>query len=119
MHNGSAIDESMNLSMSAKGLPLYEAVVDFIRDEVEPVTLEFFRLGEGRAEHWGYGEGQLELVRRLVEPSAEGARGRAGHDDRLDQAAEAAGVTRAGHAERAVADADDVELANALGDGRH
>ena len=62
MHNGSAIDESMNLSMSAKGLPLYEAVVDFIRDEVEPVTLEFFRLGEGRAEHWGYGEGQLELL---------------------------------------------------------
>ncbi len=62
MHNGSAVDESMNLSMSAKGLPLYEAVVAFVRDEVEPVTQEFFRLGEGRAEHWGYGEGQLELL---------------------------------------------------------
>ena len=62
MHNGSTVDESMNLSMSAKGLPLYEAVVAFVRDEVEPVTEEFFRLGEGRAEHWGYGEGQLELL---------------------------------------------------------
>ncbi len=62
MHNGSAVDDSMNLSMSAKGLPLYEAVVAFVRDEVDPVTEEFFRLGEGRAEHWGYGEGQLELL---------------------------------------------------------
>ena len=62
MHNGSTVDESMNLSMSAKGLPLYEAVVAFVRDEVDPVTEEFFRLGEGRAEHWGYGEGQLELL---------------------------------------------------------
>ncbi|MEK7295302.1 MAG: acyl-CoA dehydrogenase family protein, partial [Actinomycetota bacterium] len=29
---------------------------------VEPITAEFYRLGEGRKEHWGYGEGQLELL---------------------------------------------------------
>ena len=43
-------------------MPLYEAVKAFIANEVEPITAEFFRLGEGRAERWGYGEGQLELL---------------------------------------------------------
>ncbi len=62
MHSGSPTDEALNLAMSAKALPLYEAVVEFIATEVEPVTAEFFRLGEGRANHWGYGEGQLELL---------------------------------------------------------
>ncbi|MEY2973827.1 MAG: hypothetical protein RIR49_247 [Actinomycetota bacterium] len=48
--------------MSEKVRPLYDAVKKFIADEIEPKTEEFFRLGEGRAEHWGYGEGQLELL---------------------------------------------------------
>lgn len=52
----------MNLAMSAEARPLYEAVKTFIAEEVEPITEEFFRLGEGRAERWGYGEGQLELL---------------------------------------------------------
>ncbi|NDA77307.1 MAG: acyl-CoA dehydrogenase, partial [Actinobacteria bacterium] len=55
----------MNLAMSAKVVPLYEAVVKFINEEVEPVTAEFYRLGEGRADHWGYGKGQLELLDSL------------------------------------------------------
>ncbi len=54
--------DSLNLSMSESARPLYEQVVAFVADEVEPVTAEFFRLGEGRAERWGYGEGQLELL---------------------------------------------------------
>ena len=62
MHSGSPTDDALNLAMSAKALPLYEAVVEFIATEVEPITAEFFRLGEGRANHWGYGEGQLELL---------------------------------------------------------
>jgi acyl-CoA dehydrogenase len=48
--------------MSAGVRPLYEAVLAFIRDEVEPITEEFHRLGEGRAERWSWGEGQLELL---------------------------------------------------------
>jgi acyl-CoA dehydrogenase len=65
MHSGSTTDDSLNLAMSARAIPLYEAVVNFINAEIEPHTTEFFRLGEGRADHWGYGEGQLELLEKL------------------------------------------------------
>src|SRR3954452_19572240 len=62
MHSGVATDDAMNLSMSEHAVPLYEAVKAFIVNEVDPITEEYYRLGEGRAEHWGYGEGQLELL---------------------------------------------------------
>ena len=62
MHSGVATDDALNLSMSEHAVPLYEAVKAFIENEVEPITEEYYRLGEGRAEHWGYGEGQLELL---------------------------------------------------------
>src|SRR5436190_9289195 len=58
MHSGVATDDALNLSMSEHALPLYEAVKAFIENEVEPITAEFYRHGQGRAEHWGYGEGQ-------------------------------------------------------------
>ncbi|MSW19524.1 MAG: acyl-CoA dehydrogenase [Actinobacteria bacterium] len=48
--------------MSTKVVPLYEAVKAFIRDEVEPITEEFYRLGENRAERWSWAPGQLELL---------------------------------------------------------
>lgn len=51
-----------DLRMSERAQPLYEAVRAFVADEIEPKTEEFFRLGEGRADHWGYGDGQLELL---------------------------------------------------------
>ncbi|MYA85223.1 MAG: acyl-CoA dehydrogenase, partial [Acidimicrobiaceae bacterium] len=53
---------SLDLAMSPKARPLFDRVVEFVAVEVEPVTAEFFRLGEGRAERWGYGSGQLELL---------------------------------------------------------
>jgi acyl-CoA dehydrogenase len=62
MHSGVATDDALNLSMSEHAIPLYEAVKTFIANEVEPITEEYYRLGENRAEHWGYGEGQLELL---------------------------------------------------------
>ena len=62
MHSGIATDDALNLSMSEHAVPLYEAVKQFIENEVDPITEEFYRLGEGRAEHWGYGDGQLELL---------------------------------------------------------
>jgi acyl-CoA dehydrogenase len=62
MHSGIATDEAMNLAMSAKAQPLYDAVKAFVRDEIEPVTEEFFRLAENRAHRWSFGEGQLELL---------------------------------------------------------
>jgi acyl-CoA dehydrogenase len=62
MHSGLPTDDAMNLAMSEGAVPLFEKVRAFIAEEVDPVTEEFFRLGDGRAEHWGYGEGQLELL---------------------------------------------------------
>jgi acyl-CoA dehydrogenase len=54
--------DMFDLRMSDKAKPLFEAVKKFIAEEVEPKTAEFFRLGEGRDDRWGYGEGQLELL---------------------------------------------------------
>ena len=55
----------MNLAMSAKAKPLYEAVVAFINEEIEPHTEEFFRLGEDRPDRWQYTSQQLELLESL------------------------------------------------------
>jgi acyl-CoA dehydrogenase len=65
MHSGVTTDDSMNLAMSVKAKPLYEAVVAFIDEEIEPHTEEFFRLGEGRADRWQYTPQQLELLESL------------------------------------------------------
>jgi Acyl-CoA dehydrogenases len=54
--------DDLDLRMSEAVRPLYDAVVGFIRDEVEPITEEFYRLGAGRADRWSWGEGQLELL---------------------------------------------------------
>jgi len=58
----SASMDDFDLRMSTKVAPLYEAVKAFIRDEVEPITEEFYRLGENRAERWSWAPGQLELL---------------------------------------------------------
>ncbi len=58
----SASMDDFDLRMSTKVVPLYEAVKAFIRDEVEPITEEFYRLGENRAERWSWAPGQLELL---------------------------------------------------------
>ena len=54
--------DDLDLRMSEGVRPLYEAVTAFIRDEVDPITEEFYRLGEGRAERWSWAPGQLELL---------------------------------------------------------
>jgi acyl-CoA dehydrogenase len=51
-----------NLAMSEAAIPLLEAVKKHIRQNVEPITEEFFRLGEGRADRWSWAPGQLELL---------------------------------------------------------
>ena len=56
--------DMFDLRMSEAAVPLYDAVKAFIATEVDPITEEYYRLGEGRAERWGYGEGQLELLDR-------------------------------------------------------
>ncbi len=51
-----------NLAMSEANRPLLEQVKAFIRDEVDPITEEYYRLGEGREDRWSYAPGQLELL---------------------------------------------------------
>src|SRR5215207_108082 len=58
----SASMDDFDLRMSEGVRPLYEAVKAFIQDEVEPITEEFHRLGEHRAERWSWAPGQLELL---------------------------------------------------------
>ena len=54
--------EMNNLTMSETARPLLDAVVRHISENVDPITEEFFRLGEGRADRWSYAPGQLELL---------------------------------------------------------
>jgi acyl-CoA dehydrogenase len=55
-------DGMFDLRMSEGAKPLYEQVKAFIADEVEPVTAQFFALGEGRDDRWTWAPGQLELL---------------------------------------------------------
>ncbi|HEX7886906.1 MAG TPA: acyl-CoA dehydrogenase family protein [Phenylobacterium sp.] len=55
-------DELNDLRMSEKALPLLEKVKNFIRDVVEPMSVEYDRLGEGRPDIWQYGAGQLDVL---------------------------------------------------------
>ena len=51
-----------NLSMSEKARPLLEAVKKFIATEVDPMSEQFHKLGEGREDRWSYAPGQLEML---------------------------------------------------------
>jgi acyl-CoA dehydrogenase len=63
--------DMFDLRMSDKAKPLYERVKAFIAEVVEPNTEEFFRLGEGRDDHWGYGEGQLDVLEDMKKQAKE------------------------------------------------
>ncbi len=55
-------EEMFDLRMSEGAKPLFEKVKAFIKEEVEPITLEFHQLGGNRAERWSWAPGQLELL---------------------------------------------------------
>jgi acyl-CoA dehydrogenase len=55
-------DDLNDLRMSDKAVPLLEKVRTFIREVVEPMSVEFHRLGEGRPDIWQYAPGQLEVL---------------------------------------------------------
>jgi acyl-CoA dehydrogenase len=54
--------ELYDLAMSPEARPLLDQVTAFIRDEIEPVTAEYFALGADRADRWSFAPGQLELL---------------------------------------------------------
>ena len=51
-----------NLVMSEEAKPLLDAVKKHIAENVDPITEEFYRLGEGREDRWSWAPGQLELL---------------------------------------------------------
>ncbi len=51
-----------DLTMSEEAQPLLDAVKKHIKENVEPITEEFYKLGEGRADRWSWAPGQLELL---------------------------------------------------------
>ncbi|MEE2777393.1 MAG: acyl-CoA dehydrogenase family protein [Acidobacteriota bacterium] len=54
--------ELFNLGMSEEAQPLMTAVKKHIRDNVEPITEEFFALQEGKEDRWTWHPRQLELL---------------------------------------------------------
>ncbi|MFO0120786.1 MAG: acyl-CoA dehydrogenase family protein [Burkholderiales bacterium] len=48
--------------MSESAQPLYEHVKRFVRDVVDPMSVKFHKLGEGRADRWSYAPGQLDVL---------------------------------------------------------
>jgi len=63
--------EMNNLAMSDKAKPLLDAVIKHIRENVDPITEEYYRLGEGRANRWSHAPGQLELLEGVKEKARE------------------------------------------------
>ncbi len=62
MSDTSAPTSLNNLEMSEKAKPLLDAVIKHIRENVDPMTEEYHRLGEGRKDRWSYAPGQMELM---------------------------------------------------------
>ena len=54
--------EMNNLEMSDKAKPLLAAVIKHIRENVDPITEEYFEAGEGREDRWSHTPRQMELL---------------------------------------------------------
>ena len=54
--------ELFNLAMSEEAQPLMDAVKKHIRDNVEPITEEFFALQDEKEDRWSWHPRQLELL---------------------------------------------------------
>jgi len=55
-------DELNDLRISDKAVPLLNHVKKFIAEVVQPMSVEFHRLGEGKTDIWSYAPGQLEVL---------------------------------------------------------
>ncbi len=67
------MDELNDLRMSAKAMPLLDHVKRFIRETVEPMSVEFDRLGQNKTDIWSYAPGQLEALEKAKDKAkAEG-----------------------------------------------
>jgi acyl-CoA dehydrogenase len=55
-------DELNDLRISDKAMPLLNHVKKFIAEVVQPMSVEFHRLGEGKTDIWSYAPGQLDVL---------------------------------------------------------
>jgi len=57
-------DDLNDLRMSEQVRPLYDHVRKFIAETVEPMTVEYMKLGETKHDRWGFAPGQLEVLQK-------------------------------------------------------
>src|SRR5215831_20376383 len=57
-------DELNDLRMSDQVRPLYEHVKKFIRETVEPMSVEFARHGENKQDRWSFTDDQLAVLQK-------------------------------------------------------
>jgi acyl-CoA dehydrogenase len=57
-------DELNDLRMSEAVRPLYEHVKKFIREVVDPMSVEFLRHGEDKKDRWSFAPGQIEVLEK-------------------------------------------------------
>ena len=66
-------DELNDLRMSDAARPLLDHVKKFIKDTVEPMSVEFYSLGENKTNRWSFAPGQLECLQKAKDKAkAEG-----------------------------------------------
>jgi acyl-CoA dehydrogenase len=59
--------------MSDKARPLFDHVNKFIRETVEPMSVEFYRLAANKTDRWSFAPGQLEVLQKAKDKAkAEG-----------------------------------------------
>ena len=65
-------DEELNdLRMSDEVRPLYDHVKKFIRETVDPMSVEFYRLGEARSDRWSFTPEQLAVLQKAKDKAKE------------------------------------------------
>src|SRR5438552_377145 len=57
-------DDLNDLRMSDQVRPLYEHVKKFIRETVEPMSVEFYRHGEKKTDRWSFTDDQLAVLQK-------------------------------------------------------
>ena len=66
-------DDLNDLRMSEQARPLLDHVKKFIKDTVEPMSVEFYKLGENKHDRWSFAPGQLECLQKAKDKAkAEG-----------------------------------------------
>ena len=68
-------DELNDLRMSDKARPLFDHVNKFIRETVEPMSVEFYRLGEKKTDRWSFAPGQLDVLQKAKDKAKARASG--------------------------------------------